>query len=142
MLYQPNGVYATGVDLILDVQTGRTVLTTRGELKRKTPRELLWIDPPGAPPHQNGGTLSLIRLDPQTLKKQRLDLPLPHPPGIAFDEHPTIKVRVVGDRIEAMYRGFPEPSGPMTYFLARYHWRAGPSQKPEIQWLDRPEWPK
>lgn len=137
LLYRPDRVYAMGNTLVMDIRTGKTVLTTRAAPKRKTPREVLWIDPPGPAPYQNGGTLTLIRLDPQTLQSQRLDLPLPRPSGIGFDEHPTCDVRVAGDRIEAIYGGFKGKSSQRAYFLARYRWSAGPGQKPEIQPLER-----
>ena len=128
----------------MDVRTGKTILTTSAPLKSKTPQEILFVNPPGPPPYQNGAALSVIRLDPNTLKNQSLSLPLPHPAGISFDESPTRDVRVTGDNIEAIYAGYqgkPGPSSPPANFLARYSFSAGSGQQPQITTLDKPEWP-
>jgi hypothetical protein len=145
LLFQPNGVYATGVHLILDVVTGKTVVTSDGDLIVKKPDELLWVNTPGMPPHHSSD-LELRRVNPQTVRAYSLSLPVPKLPGIGGDEHPTKNFRVNGDRIEIIYGGYKNsPDGKSSeavYYLVRYKWSAGAGQKPEIIPLDKPDWPR
>ncbi len=142
-VYQPNSVYATGTHNYVDVRTGRIIHQTSDNLKRETPRELLWYSPPGLPPY-SGPELSVTRLDRRSLQKQTLVLPLPALPGIEYDEYPVQRdgVRVGAVHVAAIYTGFRTGSRDSVYFLASYRWAGGNGQKPEIHWLDNPRWPR